>query len=109
MKTRKFFAALTALLFLAPVLRTLGETAEEKAWRTNVPLFELRDASLEDSIRVLVRCSRALDPSNDGVNFVWPPRQSLPAEARINLRLANVPLYEVARYVGRLHGLRMDS
>ena len=107
MKIRTIFAPLTALLILAPMPNTRAENVESKAWRTTIPLFELRDASIDESIRALGARSRDLDPSHIGVNFVWPP--SLPTDTRLNLRLANVPLYEAARYVGRLAGLRLDS
>lgn len=99
------FATLMAALLFLPARSAAAENAGTKAWQINVPLFELRDASIEDSIRALATKSRELDPARLGVNFVWPP--NLPADTRLNLRLANVPLHEVARYVGKLAGLRL--
>jgi hypothetical protein len=99
------FAALIAIGFLIPPPRALAEDAEARAWRINVPQFELREASIEESIRALAARSRTLDPAHEGVNFVWPA--ILPADTRLTLRLVNVPLHEVARYVARLAGMRL--
>jgi hypothetical protein len=99
------FAAAMAVLCLLSARGTAAEDAGTKAWRTVIPLFELREATVEESIRALTRRGCDLDPAHVGVNFVRPPK--LPTDKRLTLRLANVPLYEVARYVGQLSGLRL--
>jgi hypothetical protein len=103
----RFQFALLLVVLLFPRGKTLAEDAEAIAWRITVPHFELRDASIEDSIRALAAKSRSLDPAHVGVNFVWPG--SLSKTAQLNLCLNNIPLREVARYVGRLAGLRLMS
>ncbi|MEP6670566.1 MAG: hypothetical protein ABJF10_15505 [Chthoniobacter sp.] len=99
------FAALLAAAFLLPAPRARAEDAEARAWRMNVPQFELRDASIVESFRALAARSRALDPAHEGINFAWP--DGLPTDVRLNLHLVNVPLREAARYVARLAGMRL--
>lgn len=98
-------AASVLLLMLTGA--AFGESVESKASRIRVPLLELREATIEESLRVLVAKSREFDPSREGVNFVWGA--PLPAETRVNLRLVNVPLREAARYVARLTGVRLTA
>ncbi len=101
------FAALVVFAFLRPLPTAAGENAESRAWQINVPSFELREATIEEGIRALAAKSRALDPRHEGVNFVWPSGMS--TEMRLNLRLANLPLHEAARYVARLAGMRLTT
>jgi hypothetical protein len=93
------------VLVLMPEQKARCENAESKAWQITVPRLELRDASIEESIRALAAKSRVLDPAHEGVNFVWPA--SLDPAARLNLRLVNVPLCQAARYLARLAGMRL--
>jgi hypothetical protein len=99
-----FAVVVIALLLLLPARGADPEDAGTKAWRIIVPLVEMRDATAEESIRILTGRGE-LNPTQVPVNFVLPP--NLPADKRFSLRLANVPLYEVARYIGQLSGLRL--
>jgi hypothetical protein len=82
-----------------------AQDVEAKSWRMPVGRFELRDASIEESIRALADRSRALDPTHEGINFVR--FTNAPTDTQINLRLSNIPLHEAARYVARLAGMRL--
>ena len=103
---RVLVRATTALLLMLSGA-AFGESVESKASRIKVPLLEVRDATIEESVRVLVAKSREFDPSREGVNFVWSA--PWPEETRLNLRLVNVPLREAARYVARLAGMRLTA
>ena len=101
------FAVFVTAVVLPPARSEAAEDAGRKAWQINVPLLELREASIDESVRALATKSRELDPAHTGVNFIW--RGNPPADTRLNLRLANVPLYEASRYVARLAGARLEA
>ncbi len=96
---------IAAALILTLSCAALGQSIEGRAWAIQLPQLDLRDATVEESIRALTAKSRELDPTRQGINIVC--LAPVPAETRLNLRLANVPLREAVRYVARLSGLRL--
>lgn len=108
MKAFPLLSIRLAVAFLLSLpLAAPGQSVEGKAWAIQLPQLELRDATVEESIRMLANKSRELDPSHQGVNIVC--MAPIPAETRLNLRLINVPLREAVRYVARLSGMRLTA
>ncbi len=93
------------LIALLPIL-AIGQTPEARAWAIQLPQIELREATTEETIRMLQAKSRELDPSHQGVNIVCLAPM---ADTKLNLRLANIPLREAVRYVAQLSGMHLSA
>jgi beta-lactamase regulating signal transducer with metallopeptidase domain len=71
-----------------------------------LPKAEFRDATLQECVAFLVAKSKELDPAGEGVNIVLKGVDKI-GDAKITLRLINVPLPEALRYVTSLAGCEM--
>ncbi len=112
-------AALLATLFLLgadPLVRAQDDpfpgdeptpmSTDEKVRKIIMPSVEFVDTPIQDAIQFLVARSRELDtssndPQEKGINIILKE----PSDARITLKLTNVPLGEALNYTAQLASL----
>jgi beta-lactamase regulating signal transducer with metallopeptidase domain len=89
----------------APATPGLAPGAAAKAeWV--YPKIDFREATVKEVAEYLVKTSAQLDPKRKGANIVIKEGRDF-AEAKITLKLANVPLEEVLKYVASLANAEM--
>ncbi|MEM7010449.1 MAG: hypothetical protein AAF585_03095 [Verrucomicrobiota bacterium] len=79
-------------------------TAEDALSKIVIPQINLQDASLELVFEFLAAKVEELSGGETSVNFIYRGPQESREMQNINLRLSNIPVSEVIRYVGELSG-----
>ncbi len=84
------------------------KSVEDKLTSMIIDVINFDDATLDEVVEYLTIKSRQLDDSGDGLNFVLKidPDDQLARNANVNLKLRNIPVGEVLRYVTRDTGTR---
>jgi hypothetical protein len=85
-----------------------GDTVESRAARILIPAIDVEDASPRAVFEFLKEQSKAADPEGKGLNMLFrfaPAGQKIFDEGTITLKLNNVPLSDVVRYVCLATGL----
>ncbi|MCP4848864.1 MAG: hypothetical protein GY899_13055 [Verrucomicrobiaceae bacterium] len=92
----------------ATALSSGEQSLEDKLKSIFIDTINFDDATLEDVIEYLTIKSRQLDNFGDGINFVLKLDRDdqVARNANVNLRLRNVPIGEILRYVTRDTGTR---
>jgi general secretion pathway protein D len=87
------------------------ETVEMKLYSTMLERVEFDDATLEEVIEYLTIKSQEADITGKGLNFVLnlDPSDETARNAKVNLRLRNIPMGEVLKYVTRDTGTSFRS
>jgi len=89
----------------------VGEKSmEDKLKSIFIDVVDFDDATLDEVVEYLTIKSSQLDESGGGVNFVLKldPDDQLARNANVNLKLRNIPIGEVIRYVTRDTGTRFN-
>ena len=92
-------AKIVGPMTLSPVVQL-----EQKMKEIVIPQIEFTGLDLETVRRALVTLSRQYDKDNRGVNFVVSTEVSSPQP--VNLKLRDVSLLEVVRYVAQIAGVK---
>ncbi len=87
------------------------DTVEQKLYSTVIENVEFDDASLEDVVQYLTLKSQQADITGEGINFVLrlEPGDEAARNARVNLRLRNVPIGVVLKHVTRDTGTHFHA
>ena len=92
----------------ASAINPREQSVEDKLNSIVIDVINLDDATLDEVVEYLTIKSRQLDNFGDGINFVLKldPEDQGARNANVNLKLRNIPIGEVIRYVTRDTGTR---
>jgi len=79
-------------------------TMEAKLQSIVIPNFEVEQADLDSIFEYLRQKVVELSGGQTSVNFIYKGTPEQKADARVTLKLSNVPLTELLRYIGEMSG-----
>ncbi len=89
-----------------PVTRTNEFRLDQKLRSLVIKQVDFNDATIEDAVRFLTDQSRLVDSEGTGINFLIRNEQVKQQGKTFSLKLSNVPVGEVLRYITNLAGVR---
>ena len=92
----------------ATALSSGEQSLEDKLKSIFIDVINFDDATLDDVVEYLTIKSKQLDNYGEGINFVLKidPEDQVALNANVNLKLRNLPIGEILRYVTRDTGTR---
>jgi beta-lactamase regulating signal transducer with metallopeptidase domain len=84
-------------------------TEGQQAARIVIPLLDFSELSLAEAVKLLNEKARAADPAKPGTKvYLSADLETRPSDARITLRLKNIPLEQAVRYITGLASLEFE-
>ncbi|MDD5261880.1 MAG: hypothetical protein PHD76_08535 [Methylacidiphilales bacterium] len=89
-----------------PITKKNEFRLDQKLRTLVIKQVDFNDATIEDAVRFLTDQSRLVDPEGTGINFLIRNEQVKQQGKTFSLKLSNVPVGEVLRYITNLAGVR---
>jgi hypothetical protein len=92
----------------APVAPETKPVVSGKASTLIIPEFVLKDTPVLDALDALTTKSKEIDPDKTGVAVVYAGPNA-GAQAKVTLRIRNLPVFEIAKTIAESAGLQLNE